>query len=222
MTRNNKTVALLTTVALVVAFSMPALAVAAGGASAADTQSSTVAQTPAEKKAAAQAKAAEKRAAAKESGRQAQLKASAAKQNAKQAAAENLGKRVENKLRARKARFDAASANINKRIARVAELADRVEAAGGDVTAVRAKLDLARTELAEAIAIEATTAEQLRAVKDAPDKRAAFRTARSTGREAVAKLKQARFAVRDSAHLLKTEIERLRTSGSLDAPAATQ
>lgn len=136
---------------------------------------------------------------------------------------ENLRKRVNNRVRARAARFDAAGANIGKRIDRVAAIADKVEAAGGDVGVVRTKLDEARDRLATAKAIEVQLAEELNAITAAADKRSAFEAAKSTGRRAVAELKLARSALREAAHLLRGQIEELvGEHGSPDAPSPVE
>lgn len=133
----------------------------------------------------------------------------------------HLTKRIENKLRARKARFDAASANINRRITRLSELADKIEALGGDVSAAREKLELARTELATALDLEAQAAAKFQAIVDSDDTKAAFRDARDAGRAAVAKLKAARVALRDCVHLLQAELQTLEVADDADtAPEA--
>lgn len=130
---------------------------------------------------------------------------------------ENLRKRIANRLRARKARFDAAAANISKRIERVDAIADKVEAAGGDVSAVRAKLDEARTNLANALALENQTIDEFNAIPAASNRKAAFVGAKVAGRAGVARLKAARTSLREAAHLLRDVVEALREqAGSAD------
>lgn len=120
-----------------------------------------------------------------------------------------LTKRIANKLNARKHRFDAVGANLNKRINRIASLATTVAAAGGDVSAVNSKLDGAREHLANALALEQETIAKFQAIPSAADRRAAFFDARSKGREAVAELKLARFAIRDAAATLRAVVDGL-------------
>ncbi len=133
---------------------------------------------------------------------------------------EQMMNRIENVLRARKARFDAAQANVNKRIARVTVLADKVEALGGDVTTARAALDSARNHLAKANELEAIAIAKFKAIPDAADKHAAFVEARSAARLAVAELKAARVELRTAAQSLRATIEQLKSeveTGTVDA-----
>lgn len=133
---------------------------------------------------------------------------------------EQLLNRIENVLKARKARFDAALANINARIARVTVLADKVERLGGDVTVARAALDSARGHLALAGELEAAAVAKFNAIPDAADKRAAFRDARAAARLAVAELKAARIDVRTAAQSLRATIDQLKSeveTGTVDA-----
>lgn len=122
-----------------------------------------------------------------------------------------LKKRIENVLRARRARFDAAYANISKRIARVSAIADKVAAAGGDVSGVRAKLSSASAHLASAHDLEAATAAAFRAVPTSGDKKAAFSAARTQGRMAVAQLVKARVDLRDATVALQKVVNQLKT-----------
>lgn len=120
-----------------------------------------------------------------------------------------LNKNIANKLRARKHRFDAVSANLNKRIDRIASLATTVAAAGGDVSAVNAKLDSARQHLAAALALEQETIGMFNAIPSAGNRRAAFFEARAQGRKAVAELKLTRIAIRDAAATLRVVVDGL-------------
>ncbi|MCE5204470.1 MAG: hypothetical protein ABFC80_09625 [Coriobacteriales bacterium] len=124
--------------------------------------------------------------------------------------AANLRNRIENVLRARKARFDAAVANLIKRQDRVEALAGKVEALGGDVAGVRARLEESRRLLGQARAQEEVCAAAFRAVPDATDRRGAFRDARAKGREAVELLRQSRTVLRRAAEELGDVAERLR------------
>ena len=92
----------------------------------------------------------------------------------------------------------AASANIRKRIERVEALTAKVEAAGGDVTAVRARLAEASAKLENATRARGPGRRATPGRADAEDKRAAFEAAKATGREAVAELKAARRHCRES------------------------
>ena len=123
-----------------------------------------------------------------------------------------LEKRISNKLNARQHRFTAVNANLTKRINRIASLATTVAAAGGDVTAVNAKLDSARAHLAAALALEQEAIAKFNAIPTAADRRAAFFDARAKGREAVAELKLARFEIRDAAQLLRSVVEGLKVA----------
>lgn len=125
-----------------------------------------------------------------------------------------LQTRIANALRARKARFDAANANLTRRITRVTALADKVEAAGGDVTAARSALASASASLAKANELEAAAIAKFRDIPNASDKRAAFVAARTSGRLAVAELKAARVNLRDAAAELRTVLEQLRSATS--------
>lgn len=129
-----------------------------------------------------------------------------------------LEKRIDNKLTARKHRFDAVSANLTKRIDRIASLATTVAAAGGDVTAVNAKLDSAREHLASALALEQETIAMFKAIPSATDRKAAFFDARAKGRQAVAELKATRVEIRGAAQLLRSVVEGLKAaSETVDA-----
>jgi len=120
-----------------------------------------------------------------------------------------LEKRISNKLAARKHRFDAVNANLTARIGRLAVLTTRVAAAGGDVSAVNAKLDIARQHLANALALEQAAIAKFQAVPTATGRHAAFVEARAAGRAAVAELKLARVAIRDAAASLRVVVRGL-------------
>lgn len=120
-----------------------------------------------------------------------------------------LNKRIANNLRARNHRFDAVSANLNKRINRIASLATTVAAAGGDVSAVNGKLDSARQHLANALALEQDAIAKFQAIPSAANRRAAFFDARAKGREAVAELKLSRVDIRDAAATLRVVVDGL-------------
>ncbi len=127
--------------------------------------------------------------------------ANAAAANAEQRI-ENLRNRIENVLRARKARFDAAAANLVKRQARVNVLADKVEALGGDVTQVRTMLQECTRLMEQTRTQEQACVEAFKAVPEAADKGAAFRAAKAQGRDAVALMKQTRTQLRNAAREL--------------------
>jgi chromosome segregation ATPase len=152
------------------------------------------------------------RTAAKEERKATQAQRKATRRLNKAQKKAQLEKRISNKLGARKHRFDAVNANLTKRINRIASLATTVAAAGGDVTAVNAKLDSARAHLATALALEQEAIAKFNAIPSAADRRAAFFDARAKGREAVAELKLARFEIRDAAQLLRSVVEGLRAA----------
>lgn len=123
-----------------------------------------------------------------------------------------LMNRIENALAARKARFDAANANLQRRIARVTALADKVEAAGGDVSAARATLAAASASLAKANDLEAVAIAKFKDIPNATDKHAAFVAARAAGRLAVVELKNARRSLRASATELRASLKQLKST----------
>jgi len=201
--------------ALVAVLAVPVFAQAARS-TAATGPAAAVATTRAQAKAEAKAKLAAKKAqraadkAAAKAAREAKRAAkSAAKAMAKGQRQAQLQKRIGNKLNARKHRFDAASANLNKRIDRLAALATTVAAAGGDVSGVNAKLDIARQHLANALALEQTAIAKFQAIPAAADRKAAFVEARAAGRAAVAELKVTRVAIRDAAAALRLVVTTL-------------
>lgn len=122
---------------------------------------------------------------------------------------ENLRNRITNVLRARKARFDAVTANLVKRQARVEALADKVEALGGDVSTFRTMLEASEQALAQARTQEQVCVDAFKAVPEATDKGAAFRAARGEGRKAVELLRQSRTQLREAARELRAIAEQL-------------
>lgn len=122
---------------------------------------------------------------------------------------ENLRNRIENVLRARKARFDATAANLMKRQARVMVLADKVEALGGDVSQVRAMVAESTRLLEQARTQEQVCVDAFKAVPDSASQGTAFRTAKAEGRKAVDLMKQSRMQLRNAAHELATIAEGL-------------
>lgn len=123
---------------------------------------------------------------------------------------ENLRNRITNVLRARKARFDAITANLVKRQARVEALADKVEALGGDVSKFRTMLEASEQALVQARAQEQVCVDAFKAVPEATDKGTAFRAARGEGRKAVELLKKSRTQLREAARELRAIAEQLR------------
>ena len=224
---NKKTIGTIAIVAALVAvLAVPVLAQAGRGNAATPTRDkTTIAATKAQAKVDAKAKAAAKkaqRAAAKSAAKAArEAKRTAAKSARAAAKAEakkaQLQKRIGNKLNARTHRFDAAGANLTKRISRLAALAIRVEAAGGDVSGVNAKLDIARQHLASALALEQAAIAKFQAIPTAVNRKAAFVEARNAGRVAVAELKVTRVAIRDAAASLRIVVK-----GLLPSETATE
>jgi len=126
--------------------------------------------------------------------------------------AANLRNRIENVLRARKARFDASTAVLTKNQERVATFATKVESFGGDVTQVRAMLEESRRLLVQAREQEQVCVQAFKGVADATDRRAAFQAARAEGRKAVELMQQARVKLREAARELRQVAKALRES----------
>jgi len=116
-------------------------------------------------------------------------------------------------LQNRKRGFDAAAAAILSRIERVSKIADKVETAGGDVSAVRESLEKARTLVTEAKAAEASAAELFKAVPSATDKRAAFAAAKAQARVARRTLQEARVTLRKAILDLRAVVNGLKGAG---------
>ncbi len=141
----------------------------------------------------------------------------AAKREARKAArTSKVAKRISNRLAARKARFDAVTANLERRIERIAALTAKVEAAGGDVSAAEAKLGEARQHLAAALDIEQDAIAKFEAIPGSANQRAAFAAAKARGREAVAELKATRVAIREAAEALRVVVQGLLASEAID------
>jgi hypothetical protein len=111
---------------------------------------------------------------------------------------EMLQQRIARVLEGRQARFDRAASRISQRITRVSAIADRIEATGGDVSAVRALLDKARVLVEQARAEEATAVELFNAVPTGADKKAAFAAARAQAKVAMKTLQSARLTLRNA------------------------
>ncbi len=135
----------------------------------------------------------------------------AAKGAFKAQALENLKKRIANVLMARKARFDAATSNLNMRIERVSAIADRVEKAGGDVSSARESLDSAKEHLAKADTLEQAAIASFESILDSANRGVAFKAARAKARLAIAEIKLARADVRAAAQGLRQTVAQLKT-----------
>ena len=135
--------------------------------------------------------------------------ASSAGSNASAQAVANLRNRIENVLRARKARFDAAAANLVKRQARVTVLVDKVEALGGDVAQVRTMLQESTRLMTQAKTQEQACIDAIKAVPDAANRATAFRAARAKSRESVELMKQSRTQLRNATRELSRIAETL-------------
>ena len=137
--------------------------------------------------------------------------AASATSAAKAQVLENLKNRIANVLAARKARFDAAMSNLRARITRVSGIADKVEKAGGDVSAARASLSAAETHLDKAATLEDEAIAAFKAIPDTSGKRGdAFKAAREKGRLVNAEIKAARADIRAAAQGLRTIVEQLK------------
>lgn len=124
--------------------------------------------------------------------------------NASAQALANLENRITNVLRARKARFDAAVANLVKRQARVTVLADKVEALSGDVAQVRTMIEESTELMEQAKTQEQVCVDAFKAVPDAANRATAFRAAKAEGREAVELVKQSKTQLRNAARELSS------------------
>jgi hypothetical protein len=111
---------------------------------------------------------------------------------------EVLQHRIEVVLERREAAFNRIADHIATRITKVSAIADKVEAAGGDVSGVRTSLDEARRLLVQARAEEAEAIEMFGGMLTASNKGAAFKAARLQAKTAVATLKQARVTLRNA------------------------
>ena len=109
-----------------------------------------------------------------------------------------LRQRIVAVLERRKARFDLATVRISSRSQVLSSLADRVEKAGGDVSAVRTSIDKVTSLLTEADQQEALAVAKFQEVPDATNRRLAFAQARAQGRAAVATLSLARVTLRNA------------------------
>jgi len=120
-------------------------------------------------------------------------------------------------LQRRKTRFDTASGRLSDRIARVRAIADKVAAAGGDVSATKALLDSASAHLTKASDLEAQAVAAFQAVPSASDRRTAFAAARAIGRSAAAELVAARKDVRSAIVDLRSVVSALKSSAQSPA-----
>ena len=135
----------------------------------------------------------------------------AARGTFKTQALDNLRKRIANVLMARKARFDAATSNLNMRVVRVSAIADRVETAGGDVSPARESLDSAKEHLARADSLEQAAIASFESILDSTNRGLAFKAARAKARLAIAEIKLARADVRAAAQDLRQIVSQLKT-----------
>jgi len=138
--------------------------------------------------------------------------AGAAVQAAVDARAERLKARIVAVLQARKARFDTASTLVGERITLVGTIADKVAAAGGDVTQVRSDLDQAQQHLSSAKELEAQAVSAFQAIPQQQDKLAAFVQARGIGRQAVNELLQSRIHVLSAVRELRAQVGQLKAN----------
>lgn len=127
---------------------------------------------------------------------------------------ENLKKRISNVLKARKARFDAVTSNLNMRIDRLGSIADRVEKAGGDVDDARASIDAAKEHLAKAESLEQDVIDAFEAIPSATNKGEAFREARAKARLVHAEFKTARDDIRAAAKALRAVVQQLKSQAT--------
>jgi len=124
-----------------------------------------------------------------------------------------LKQRIELVLRFRKARFDANAERLSSHITKVSGFAGTIEKAGGDVSAVRAKLAEAGSLLEQAKSEEAKAVELFKAVPDATDKKVAFAAARAQAKTAVKTLNSSREALRSAILSLRAIANGLKGAG---------
>jgi len=105
--------------------------------------------------------------------------------------------------------FDAAASHISARIDRVATMATTAASAGGDVTGVLAKLDVARAAIATAKDTEAQAVVAFKAVPDATDRKAVFAAAKALAHTAKTSLDEARTSLRSAIMALKVVVNGL-------------
>ena len=132
--------------------------------------------------------------------------------NAKQKGTELLAQRIATAVQRRGARFDPVAERLSTRLARVQALADKVEAAGQDVSAIQAALDGASTHLDNAKSLEQQAIAAFEAVPSATDRHAAFQQARELGRQAGSELRSARTDLQTGIKALRTIVQALKAS----------
>jgi predicted nucleic acid-binding Zn-ribbon protein len=125
-----------------------------------------------------------------------------------------LKRRIALALDQRKTHFDEADSRLSSRISRVEHLAEKVGAAGGDVSAVKASLGDARKQLAQAEKLEAEAVAAFKAIPDASDRAKAFNDAKAIAAQSVQSLQQTRVHLLDAIAKLRSAIERLRASST--------
>lgn len=130
-----------------------------------------------------------------------------------------LEARIAAVLQRRKARFDTVSNRLTSRIARVRGIADKVAAAGGDVSPARSLLNSASQHLSNASDLEAQAVSAFQAVPSASNRPVAFATARSTGRSAGSELILARGDLRSAIAGLRSVVSGLKASTESSAGA---
>jgi hypothetical protein len=120
-----------------------------------------------------------------------------------------LQERIDAVLARRASVFDAAVARISARIEKVAGMASTAASAGGDVTAVLAKLDSARSSIIAAKSAEAEAVAAFKAVPDATDRKASFAAAKAKARSARVSLTDARASLRSAIMALRVVVNGL-------------
>lgn len=122
-----------------------------------------------------------------------------------------LRTRIQLALERRQLRFDRA-ANTQRHIRRLGDVAGKVAGKGADVTAVKDLLSQAQGKLDAAKATEQQSVAQFKAVPASADKRAAFKTAKDTAKQAVEQLKGARSLTKQAAEALRSIVKELKSS----------
>jgi len=102
---------------------------------------------------------------------------------------------IEALLKARKRQFDAVANELQRTIDQLAAIVRKLDAAGVNVSAARARLTEARVALYRARALERVAVARYRGVLSADDQRDAYARARAAARSSSAQLERARIKV---------------------------
>ena len=138
----------------------------------------------------------------------------AARTAARDARAEALKARIGAVLARRRAKFELTDARMRTRLARLTRIADKVAAAGGDVTATRTSLASASAHLTQAEGLERSAVAAFQAVPSAADRRQAFLAARDIAKNAGQQLVAARADLKSAIVTLRADLKAIRTQNA--------